>query len=81
MDCSQKAYHPWLALIFTLFFGLVLVAIAVALNLGVSPTLDSLLFFIQVCVCVCSICLEGGRGRQYVYSAPGQESKFFDFEL
>ena len=49
-DCSDRAYsyHPWLALIFTLFFGLGLVACAVAFNLGVSPTLDSLLFFIQV---------------------------------
>ena len=66
MDCSQKAYHPWLALIFTLFFGLVLVAIAVALNLGVSPTLDSLLFFIQVCVlCVFYVSRRdaGGGGR------------------
>ena len=49
-DCSDKAYsyHPWLALIFTLFLGLGLVACAVAFNLGISPTLDSLLFFIQV---------------------------------
>ena len=53
-NCTNKTYHPWLALFFTLFFGLVLVACAVALNLGVSPTLDSLLFFIQVCVCVCA---------------------------
>ena len=49
-DCNDRAYsyHPWLALFFTLFFGLGLVAIVVAFNLGVSPTLDSLLFFIQV---------------------------------
>ena len=49
-DCSSPPnYIPGLPWVFTLLFGLALVVGIVWLNFGLSPTLDSLLFFVQVC--------------------------------
>ena len=54
-DCRDP--HTALPVVLTLALGLLFVTIAVVLNIGVSPTVDSLWFFIQVCVCV--TCVSG----------------------
>ena len=47
-DCRDRIWQPIVALITTLVGGLVLVLVAIVFKLGVSPTMDSMLFFIQV---------------------------------
>lgn len=46
-DCSNKPVHYYFSLFLTLFFGLLLVAVVIYFNIAASPTVDSLLFFIQ----------------------------------
>ena len=45
-DCSNPMWY--IPLLTTLFCGLVIVIFVVVFNLGVFPTLDSMLFFVQV---------------------------------
>ncbi len=48
-DCSEPpAYLPGLPLVISAIFGLLLVVGALWLNFGLSPNVDSLLFFVQV---------------------------------
>ena len=45
-DCSHAL--TFLPILLTILLGLALVVIVLFLNLGASPTFDSLLFFVQV---------------------------------
>ena len=46
-DCTDKPAHYYLSLILTLVIGFALVMVIILFNIGASPTIDSLLFFIQ----------------------------------
>ncbi len=46
-NCTDKPAHYYLSLVLTLVLGVALVLVVIVFNIGASPTVDSLLFFIQ----------------------------------